>query len=179
LTTTPSFECPRCGAISCHPDDVREGYCGACHAWTGDGFGDAAEFAAAYAARSGVTAEWLRRHGRYPELCMCGDDDCPGWQMGHQQEEAIAEDAARARAAGFDCEAYGPEGRQFGALCFAAGALTERVCPSLAACQQLMGAERQRVFRRISELAAAGNPDFAYLESVFTSPDQLLGGEDG
>jgi ribosomal protein S27AE len=30
----PSIECPRCGRISHHPDDVREGYCGACHDWT-------------------------------------------------------------------------------------------------------------------------------------------------
>jgi hypothetical protein len=29
------FTCPRCGRTSHHPDDVREGYCGACHDWTG------------------------------------------------------------------------------------------------------------------------------------------------
>lgn len=28
------FECPRCGRVSHHPDDIREGYCGACHDWT-------------------------------------------------------------------------------------------------------------------------------------------------
>ena len=27
--------CPRCGRTSYHPDDIREGYCGACHDWTG------------------------------------------------------------------------------------------------------------------------------------------------
>lgn len=32
--TAPSFTCPRCGAISYHPMDVHEGYCGACHDWT-------------------------------------------------------------------------------------------------------------------------------------------------
>lgn len=30
-----SFTCPRCGRTSHHPDDIREGYCGACHDWTG------------------------------------------------------------------------------------------------------------------------------------------------
>jgi hypothetical protein len=29
------FVCPRCGKASSHPDDIREGYCGACHDWTG------------------------------------------------------------------------------------------------------------------------------------------------
>jgi hypothetical protein len=27
--------CPRCGARSFHPKDIAEGYCGACHDWTG------------------------------------------------------------------------------------------------------------------------------------------------
>jgi len=30
-----AFTCPRCGRTSHHPDDEREGYCGACHDWTG------------------------------------------------------------------------------------------------------------------------------------------------
>lgn len=30
-----SFTCPRCGRVSQHPTDAAEGYCGACHAWTG------------------------------------------------------------------------------------------------------------------------------------------------
>jgi hypothetical protein len=29
-----AFTCPRCGMTSRNPDDVREGYCGACHDWT-------------------------------------------------------------------------------------------------------------------------------------------------
>lgn len=29
-----SITCPRCGAISFNPTDIREGYCGACHDWT-------------------------------------------------------------------------------------------------------------------------------------------------
>jgi hypothetical protein len=31
----PSFRCPACGRVSYHPEDVRQGYCGACHDWTG------------------------------------------------------------------------------------------------------------------------------------------------
>jgi hypothetical protein len=30
----PVFTCPRCGRSSSHPQDLREGYCGACHDWT-------------------------------------------------------------------------------------------------------------------------------------------------
>ncbi|MDH2425760.1 hypothetical protein [Sphaerisporangium sp. TRM90804] len=29
------FTCPRCGRSSAHPTDTAEGYCGACHDWTG------------------------------------------------------------------------------------------------------------------------------------------------
>lgn len=29
-----SFTCPRCGAVSAHPRDLEEGYCGRCHDWT-------------------------------------------------------------------------------------------------------------------------------------------------
>jgi hypothetical protein len=36
----PSFTCPRCGRTSHHPDDVREGYCGACHDWTREPLSD-------------------------------------------------------------------------------------------------------------------------------------------
>lgn len=36
VTEPPSIRCPRCGRISHHPDDVREGYCGACHDWTSE-----------------------------------------------------------------------------------------------------------------------------------------------
>jgi hypothetical protein len=34
-----SFTCPVCGRVSHHPEDVRHGYCGACHAFTGEGAG--------------------------------------------------------------------------------------------------------------------------------------------
>lgn len=35
MTDQPSFTCPDCGATSHHPDDVANGYCGRCHAFTG------------------------------------------------------------------------------------------------------------------------------------------------
>jgi|SRR5580693_2552560 hypothetical protein len=31
----PGFTCPICGRTSFHPRDRAEGYCGACHDWTG------------------------------------------------------------------------------------------------------------------------------------------------
>lgn len=31
----PSFVCPDCGARSHHPQDLLNGYCGRCHAFTG------------------------------------------------------------------------------------------------------------------------------------------------
>lgn len=29
------FTCPQCGKVSHNPNDVAQGYCGACHDWTG------------------------------------------------------------------------------------------------------------------------------------------------
>ena len=79
-------------------------------------------------------------------------------------------------AGDWDCSAYGSEGRRFGALCFVSGALGKRVCASQAACRDVMAAERRRVFRRIQEGAADGQPDMAYLAEEFSDPEQLLGG---
>ena len=76
----------------------------------------------------------------------------------------------------FDCDAYGPEGREAGALCFFAGELGKRVCPSLTMCRGRMDRERRRVFARIQELAAQGDPVGLDLAQAFTSPEQLLGG---
>ena len=73
------------------------------------------------------------------------------------------------------CEAYGPDGRKAGALCFIAQP-GERVCASPGICHLVMAAERRRVFQRIQELAAQGDPAAADLAETFTSPDQLLGG---
>ena len=76
----------------------------------------------------------------------------------------------------FDCDAYGPDGREVGALCFLSGELNTRVCASHAECTAAMTAERQRVFQRIQDGAARGDPDMVYLAGEFTSPEQLLGG---
>jgi len=35
VTDSAGFTCPRCGRTSYHPEDIREGYCGACRDWTG------------------------------------------------------------------------------------------------------------------------------------------------
>lgn len=35
-TERPSFTCPRCNRTSHHPEDAKYGYCGACHAFTGE-----------------------------------------------------------------------------------------------------------------------------------------------
>lgn len=75
----------------------------------------------------------------------------------------------------FDCEAYGPDVAPLGVLCFFAGT-GARACSSAAVCHQAMAAERERVFARIGELAATGDPDFTYLAGEFTDPRQLLGG---
>ena len=56
----------------------------------------AEEFEAAYAARSGVTVDFLHEHGCWAEQCDCDEDGCQGWAMGHQQEDAIIEDGQRA-----------------------------------------------------------------------------------
>lgn len=34
MTAPQTFTCPRCGATSHNPNDVREAYCGRCHDWT-------------------------------------------------------------------------------------------------------------------------------------------------
>lgn len=38
-------------------------------------------FYRAYAARSGVTPEFLAEHGRRVYRCSCGEDGCEGWAM--------------------------------------------------------------------------------------------------
>ncbi len=76
----------------------------------------------------------------------------------------------------WNCAAYGPEGLEHGALCFAAPELGQRVCRTAYECERLVAGERQRVHRRIQELAAAGDPTAEYLAREFTNPNQLLGG---
>ena len=74
------------------------------------------------------------------------------------------------------CAAYGADGRGIGAVCFVSGELHVRVCASLAECRRVMAAERQHVFDRIREGAAAGDPDMVFLAGEFAGPDELLGG---
>ena len=45
------------------------------------------EWARRYAARSGVTVEWLKAQGREPRECSCGEDGCEGFQMVHVPED--------------------------------------------------------------------------------------------
>lgn len=35
VDTADGFRCPKCNKVSHNPNDKREGYCGACHAYTG------------------------------------------------------------------------------------------------------------------------------------------------
>lgn len=92
---------------------------------------------------------------------------------------AVVTDPGGSAAAAWDCEAYGAEGTKIGALCFVSGELGDRVCRTAGECSDQMGSERQRVFRRINELAAAGDPVGAHLAEAFTSPDEILGGDEG
>lgn len=78
----------------------------------------------------------------------------------------------------WDCEAYGLDAADAGALCFFAPQ-GERVCEDLIECRGKMAAERRRVFERINDLAAAGDETAQYLAQEFSSPDQLLGGTEG
>lgn len=78
----------------------------------------------------------------------------------------------------WDCEAYGPDGAAVGALCFFAPELGERTCADEDECHTRMAVERQRVFQRINELAAEGNPDMVALAEDVTHPEQLLGGDE-
>jgi predicted RNA-binding Zn-ribbon protein involved in translation (DUF1610 family) len=34
-TDDKSFTCPKCGRVTCNPHDIENGYCGACHDFTG------------------------------------------------------------------------------------------------------------------------------------------------
>jgi hypothetical protein len=56
-----------------------------------------AEFEAAYAARSGVTVEWLHSMERFGEPCDCEEPECEGFRMGHQWEDALVENELRKR----------------------------------------------------------------------------------
>lgn len=75
----------------------------------------------------------------------------------------------------WDCEAYGSEGTAIGVLCFFSDH-GERTCADQDECHRAMAAERQRVFRRMNELAAAGDEAGTLLSEEITHPEQMLGG---
>ena len=79
----------------------------------------------------------------------------------------------------WDCEAYGPELRAAGALCFFADPGT-RTCATQDECRQSVAAARQVLFQRMNELAAhnPGDQTWEYLAGTFASPGQVLGGGD-
>lgn len=56
--SAPPFVCPRCSAKSYHPEDLRRGWCGLCHAFTGGGMDPAC------APRHEKTIETHNRSGR-------------------------------------------------------------------------------------------------------------------
>jgi hypothetical protein len=76
------------------------------------------------------------------------------------------------------CEAYGPRAPKAETLCFIAPGPVPRACASPETCRETMAAERQRVWRRINEMAASGDPDGEFLAGEFTDPAQILGGGD-
>ena len=76
----------------------------------------------------------------------------------------------------FVCSAYGPDGRDAGAICFVSGELGKRVCASAEECHEVMTGQRQRVWQRIQDGAARGDPDMVFLADEFKSPEQILGG---
>jgi hypothetical protein len=55
-----------------------------------------------------------------------------------------------------------------------------RACATATDCHDRLAAERQRVFRRINELAAAHPDDFTWVDlaDAILRPEQLLGGDD-
>jgi hypothetical protein len=82
-----------------------------------------------------------------------------------------------ADARNWPCEAYGPDGLLLGVLCFIAAGFGARWCGSPSECSRVMAEERERVYARISELAAAGYPDFVFLAGEFAGPEDLLNGK--
>lgn len=76
----------------------------------------------------------------------------------------------------WDCEAYGPEGKTVGALCFLMPVIGVRMCDSHQTCREIMAFERVRIFERIQLLAESGNETGVYLAQHFTDPEQILNG---
>ena len=75
------------------------------------------------------------------------------------------------------CEAYGRSALQYGMLCFFA-ATDARTCATHAQCHAMMNMERERVWRRLHELAAAGDEDWADVLGDLDGPQDLLRASD-
>jgi hypothetical protein len=56
------------------------------------------EFERQYAARSGVTVEWLHAHGMHAAQCACDYAGCQGWGMESARIDAAVEILAAVRA---------------------------------------------------------------------------------
>lgn len=57
------FTCPRCHRSSAHPKDRKEGFCGRCHDWTGQG----------------LKCPGCGQHAAlqvFGQMAMCGNDEC-------------------------------------------------------------------------------------------------------
>lgn len=78
----------------------------------------------------------------------------------------------------WDCEAYGPLGRQVGARCFIAGGAGLR-CADQETCAGYMQQERERIWHVIHDGARNGDQTMAYLALAFPTPDSLLNAADG
>jgi hypothetical protein len=61
-----AFTCPRCGRTSHHPEDERQGYCGACHDWT---------LAAEYTCGACLLRFWAPHALPGPVRCRCGSPE--------------------------------------------------------------------------------------------------------
>ncbi len=48
-----------------------------------------AEFEQQFADRSGTTVTFLHAHGRYGDVCDCGDAICEGFQMRHSEDPSL------------------------------------------------------------------------------------------
>lgn len=74
------------------------------------------------------------------------------------------------------CSAYGEDGARVGALCFFSPTPGTRECLSELQCRLSLHTERRRVWKKINELADAGDPNGVFMRDAFNGPDELLGG---
>jgi hypothetical protein len=66
-----SFQCPKCGAVSHHPEDERHGYCGNCHEFTAPPVGSLPNAGATHVFVDGIVA--ARDHEPYVRLIVNGE----------------------------------------------------------------------------------------------------------